>query len=340
MPRSTTFAIQDSGRRDSRRRIFALTLLAGFASQVAVFGGVRYVAATETSSGDKGRIAVEAEGTGIRVEFQDAGDEMFSRGDVLVSADSGATVYLLDVKKQRYSEIDLRALARITGRILKGIPGVFGLEIAAPRVEKLFEVDGPEMLGHATRHARYLLSYEERERLTTLRMNGAAAIHGPPFDSDPANTTLRRILYCDQTSWLPDNLLERGDRMTMAASIESRVPFLDHELAGFVSSLPDRCRVNGLKTKWILREAGRGLIPRSILERPKVGFRVPVNEWFRGPMKDYLRGNLLGADSRTAAYYDRKVLERTVDDHVEGRQNHEKLLWSLLNLEVWHRQYA
>ena len=172
MPRSTTFAIQDSGRRDSRRRIFALTLLAGFAPQVAVFGGVKYVAATETSSGDKGRIAVEAEGAGIRVEFQDAGDEMFSRGDVLVSADSGATVYLLDVKKQRYSEIDLRALARITGRILKGIPGVFGLEIAAPRVEKLFEVDGPEMLGHATRHARYLLSYEERERLTTPARGG------------------------------------------------------------------------------------------------------------------------------------------------------------------------
>ena len=128
--------------------------------------------------------------------------------------------------------------------------------------------------------------------------------------------------------------------MTMAASIESRVPFLDHELAGYVSSLPDSCRVNGMKTKWILRQAGKSLIPAQILDRPKVGFRVPVNEWFRGPMKDYLRGNLLGADSRTAPYYDRKELQRTVDDHVEGRQNHEKLLWALLNLEIWHRHYA
>jgi len=192
------------------------------------------------------------------------------------------------------------------------------------------------------RYARWFgaLSNAERERLTRLRVNGHEVPGRPPFDSDPANSTLRRILYCDQTSWLPDNLLERGDRMTMAASIESRVPFLDHELAGYVSSLPDRCRVNGLETKWILRRAGRDLIPKAILERPKVGFRVPVNEWFRGPLKEHLREHLLGADSRTRAYYEPRALEKTVQEHVDGRQNHEKLLWSLLNLEIWHRQYA
>ena len=136
------------------------------------------------------------------------------------------------------------------------------------------------------------------------------------------------------------NLLERGDRMTMAASIESRVPFLDHELAGFVSSLPDSYRVKGMKTKWILRQAGRSLIPEKILNRPKVGFRVPVNKWFQGPMKDYLRDHLQGAESKTRGYYDPQVLDRVVGDHIEGRQNHEKLLWALLNLEIWHRQYA
>ena len=178
------------------------------------------------------------------------------------------------------------------------------------------------------RYARWFgaLSNVERERLTRLRVNGHAKAEGPPFDSDPANSTLRRILYCDQTSWLPDNLLERGDRMTMAASIESRVPFLDHELAGYVSSLPDQYRVHGLQTKWILRQAGRNLIPQSILERPKVGFRVPVNEWFRGPMKGYLREHLLSPDSKTRDYYDPKALQQTVDEHVEGRHNHEKLL--------------
>jgi asparagine synthase (glutamine-hydrolysing) len=171
-------------------------------------------------------------------------------------------------------------------------------------------------------------------------MNGYAHSVAPPFDSDPAASTLRRILYFDQTSWLPDNLLERGDRMTMAASVESRVPFLDHELAGYVSSLPDHCRVNGLQTKWILRRAGRSLIPAAILDRPKVGFRVPVNEWFRGPLKGYLDEHLRSSDSKTRGYYDPQVLDRTLDEHAEGRQNHEKLLWALLNLEIWHRQHA
>ena len=193
------------------------------------------------------------------------------------------------------------------------------------------------------RYARWFgaLNRAERDKLAVLRVNGQAYQGNiPPFDNDPGTSTLRRILYSDQTSWLPDNLLERGDRMTMAASIESRVPFLDHELARYVSTLPDRYRVNGLKTKWILRQAGQSLIPAKILNRPKVGFRVPVNQWFQGPMKEYLFDHLKSPASKTRGYYHPQVLDRMVDDHIDGRQNHEKLLWALLNLEIWHRQYA
>jgi asparagine synthase (glutamine-hydrolysing) len=184
------------------------------------------------------------------------------------------------------------------------------------------------------------LNRSERDRLSTLRLNGVHVLDAPPFDSDPSSSALRRILYFDQASWLPDNLLERGDRMTMAASIEARVPFLDHELAAFVSSLPDRYRVRGMRSKWILRQAGRELLPQRILTRPKVGFRVPVNEWFRGEMRDYLVEHLQSASSITRAYFDTSVLDQVMAEHLNGRQNHEKLLWSLLNLEVWHRQYV
>lgn len=183
------------------------------------------------------------------------------------------------------------------------------------------------------------LSGAERQRLT--RLPPAADRDGnPPFDGALDASTLRRILYFDQTSWLPDNLLERGDRMTMAASIESRLPFLDHELVGYVSSLPDRFRVRGMNTKWVLRQAGRQLLPEAILERPKVGFRVPVNEWFRGEMRDFLQEHLCSAASQTRAYYDPRVLDSMVDEHLQGRQNHEKLLWALLNLEIWQRQQS
>ena len=184
------------------------------------------------------------------------------------------------------------------------------------------------------------LNRSERDRLSTLRLNGTSFTDAPPFDADSRSSALRRILYFDQTSWLPDNLLERGDRMTMAASIEARVPFLDHELAAFVSSLPDRYRIRGLRSKWILREAGKQLLPERILTRPKVGFRVPINEWFRGNMRDYLLDHLQSDSSITRTYYRAPVLDKMLAEHLNGRQNHEKLLWSLLNLEIWHRQYA
>ena len=184
------------------------------------------------------------------------------------------------------------------------------------------------------------LNRSERDRLSTLRLNGTSFTDAPPFDADSRSSALRRILYFDQTSWLPDNLLERGDRMTMAASIEARVPFLDHELAAFVSSLPDRYRIRGLRSKWILREAGKQLLPERILTRPKVGFRVPINEWFRGEMRGYLLDHLQSGSSMIRAYCDARVLDKVLADHLNGRQNYEKLLWSLLNLEIWHRQYA
>jgi asparagine synthase (glutamine-hydrolysing) len=184
------------------------------------------------------------------------------------------------------------------------------------------------------------LNRGERDRFAVLRANGNPVPDAPPFDVDSRSSALRRILYFDQTSWLPDNLLERGDRMTMAASIEARVPFLDHELAEFVSSLPDRFRVRGLCGKWILRQAGRQLIPDRILTRPKVGFRVPINQWFRCEMREYLLDHLQSGSSITRAYYDARILDHVLAEHLNGRQNHEKLLWAILNLEIWHRQYA
>jgi asparagine synthase (glutamine-hydrolysing) len=181
------------------------------------------------------------------------------------------------------------------------------------------------------------LSDRERTRLVSFRSDQLIHQYLPVCEDDSA---LRRILCFDQRSWLPDNLLERGDRMTMAASLEARMPFMDHKLAEFASSLPDHYRVNRKTTKWVLREAMKRILPAEILQRPKIGFRVPVNEWFQHRMKDYLYDNLTGPNSVTQEYYHRKQLEAVLSEHVNGRQNHEKLLWCLLNLELWHREYG
>jgi asparagine synthase (glutamine-hydrolysing) len=183
------------------------------------------------------------------------------------------------------------------------------------------------------------LSPAEVDGLLAFQRSGSSSESDIPFDVEQSNSALRSVLYFDQTSWLPDNLLERGDRMTMAASIEARMPFMDHELANFVSQLPDYWRVSGLTTKYVLRQAMARILPPRILERPKVGFRVPVSEWFRGPMKEYLYDHLASSGSRTRSYYRAQQLNRLLTEHSEGKQNHEKLLWAMLNLEIWHRQY-
>lgn len=187
---------------------------------------------------------------------------------------------------------------------------------------------------------RWFGALSDAERSGLTRLTAPLVNHKPVvwLDTFRGRSALRGILYFDQTSWLPDNLLERGDRMTMAASLEARMPFMDHQLAAFVARLPDEWRVRGLTTKRILREAMRRVLPAAILERPKIGFRVPVNEWFRGSMRGYLTDHLLGADSRTRDYYRPEALRRYVEEHGTGRQNHEKLLWSLLSLEIWHRE--
>ena len=173
------------------------------------------------------------------------------------------------------------------------------------------------------------MSFKDADALLAPGFAERTALRDPlPFDALDGNSALRAILYFDQMSWLPDNLLERGDRMTMAASIEARMPFMDHDLAAFVSKLPDKWRIRGGVSKFVLRQAMKRILPAEILERPKVGFRVPVNEWFRGKMRGYLSENLLGSDSRTRDYYRAGSVKTLVEEHVSGRQNHEKVLWT------------
>ena len=177
------------------------------------------------------------------------------------------------------------------------------------------------------------LTRAERERLS------AEAIADSPLESmaaDPASSRLRQMLYFDQVSSLPDNLLERSDRMTMAASVEARAPFLDHRLAEYVSRLPDALRVRGVATKWILRRALAQLVPPGTLAYRKGGW-LPAGSRLKDEIGGLAREHLAGSDSRTRPYYEPKVLDRVLEEHAKGRRGHEELLWTLLNLEIWHR---
>ena len=174
-----------------------------------------------------------------------------------------------------------------------------------------------------------------RERLAVQRVD----TENPVFDADPRASRLRRMLYFEQSGWLPDHVLERGDRMTMSVSLEAHAPFLDHRLAEHVSALPDALRVRGLATKWIVRQAARVLVPRAVLAPRKAGFGIRAGEWLRGELRECLLDHLRGSGSLTRAYFHAPALDRVLDEHLSGRRQHEELLWTLLNLEIWHRTY-
>jgi asparagine synthase (glutamine-hydrolysing) len=182
------------------------------------------------------------------------------------------------------------------------------------------------------------LSLAERDRL----LGPGVPRRSPdrrPFLGSAGRSNLQRMLYFDQTSWLPDNLLERGDRITMAASIEARMPFMDTGLAALAARLPDRWRIRGLTQKYILRRVMADVLPKEILGRPKVGFRVPVNEWFRGPMRGFVRDHVMGPGSLTRELFNGREVEHVLSEHESGRQNHEKLIWTLVNLELFQKRF-
>jgi asparagine synthase (glutamine-hydrolysing) len=178
----------------------------------------------------------------------------------------------------------------------------------------------------------------ERERLWT-GPDVFRQVDARPFRPAPGSTPLRRTLHFDQTSWLPDNLLERMDMMTMAASIEARTPFMDVKLAEFASTLPDSWRIGGRVTKRIVREALGPRLPKAVLTRQKNGFRMPVAEWFCGPLRDPARALLLGSDSISGTYLNRAVVGRLLDEHADKRRNHDKTLWALFALETFLREF-
>jgi asparagine synthase (glutamine-hydrolysing) len=151
---------------------------------------------------------------------------------------------------------------------------------------------------------------------------------------------LKRMLYADLKIWLPDNLLLRGDQMTMAASIEERVPFLDHELVELAARIPSRMLTRGFKTKVLLRQALRPYLPPETLRRRKVGFTVPIGPWFRTSLKSLVADLVLAPEARARGYFNQKAVEGFVREHFDGVRDRQKQLWALVNFELWCRSRA
>ena len=207
--------------------------------------------------------------------------------------------------------------------------------LAMPRTPEAMFFDNFASIG--LRRQRALLA----ERVGALATADRA--YGPSrafFDAlNGRSTLLDRLLYVDMKTYLVE-LLMKQDQMSMAASIESRVPFLDHRLVEFAAGLPARMKLRGFTTKWILREAVRGILPPDILSRPKMGFPVPFGVWMRGGWQQVVRDVLLDSRARQRGITNPREVERLIDDHAAGRSEGGDAIWSLLNLELWFRTHV
>jgi asparagine synthase (glutamine-hydrolysing) len=147
---------------------------------------------------------------------------------------------------------------------------------------------------------------------------------------------LQRLLYTDIKTYLVE-LLMKQDNMSMAASIESRVPFLDHVLVEFATRIPREVQIKGLAGKTILKKAVEDILPHPIIYRGKLGFPTPWSGWLAGPRLDTIREMLLEPRSLGRGYFRRTAIERLFDEHrAKHRDNYDRI-WRLLNLELWHR---
>ena len=202
----------------------------------------------------------------------------------------------------------------------------------SPQIESIY-FDNFAVFGRTMQ--RDLLTGEAQERTGALDPYADVRRH---LETTDARTLLNKLLYADTKTYLQE-LLMKQDQMSMAASIESRVPFLDHKLVEFTSRLPERLKLRGWTTKYILRRSMKGVLPEAILKRSKMGFPVPVGSWFRGPFRSVIDEYVLDERATSRGLFDQKFVRELVGRHQSGAEDHTERLWSLVNFEMWMRQF-
>ena len=155
------------------------------------------------------------------------------------------------------------------------------------------------------------------------------------YEQVRSETDLNQMLFVDTKTWLPDDLLVKADKMTMAASVELRVPFLDHRMVEFAARLPVSFKLRGGQTKYLLKTLMQRYLPSEVVYQTKKGFPVPVAAWFRAGLHDLAAEMLLDKKSSTGCFLDQTCIKRLLSWHKTGRHDFSNELWGLLVLEYW-----
>jgi asparagine synthase (glutamine-hydrolysing) len=262
----------------------------------------------------------------------DAGDENFA----------GYERYRANVLASRYDEIP-PMLRRPIDLVARMVPASGTSGSVMSRGKRFLEALGE---GRERRYIRWMSHFHPLLKAELCQADFQEAAGPDPSDillrsyaASDAPDFVDATLDVDVNNYLPDDLLVKVDIATMAHGLEGRSPLLDHPLMEFAASLPSRFKMNGGIKKYILKEAVKPLLPKEIIERPKMGFGVPLEHWFRHELKELAHDVLLSDSLRQRGYFHERVIRRLLDEHTRGVRAWHYQLWNLLMFESWHRMF-
>jgi asparagine synthase (glutamine-hydrolysing) len=266
----------------------------------------------------------------------DGGDELFA----------GYTRYSQGLRIARTLGLLPRPVSACLACIIRAVP--------SPSWERLFDIMPsrirPRLPGDKLQKLAGVLGKDARDYYRTLIaqwadawsvVRGAAKREHAVFNDDVRQRfgdELSWMQYADSVSYLPDDILTKVDRASMAVSLEARVPLLDHRIVAFAWQLPGHLKMRGGQGKWLLRQVLYKHVPKKLVERPKMGFGVPIDNWLRGPLKDWASELLDPAAMNQGGLLDPQPIQEKWEEHQSGRRNWQHLLWNVLMFEAWRCQ--
>jgi asparagine synthase (glutamine-hydrolysing) len=193
-------------------------------------------------------------------------------------------------------------------------------------------------------HARWMMFLNPSEKNSLYRSDLRATLYDhlatdffhDYFEKVSCFDRLAQQQYVDVKTYLADDILTKVDRMSMAVSIEARVPLLDYHIVEFALNLPAHMKLRGARTKSILRQAVKNMVPQSVLEKPKEGFSIPMKHWLCTSLKPMMLDLLSQAALQKHGYFDHHVVAQWIHEHLDGRVNHSHRLWALMVFQMWH----
>jgi asparagine synthase (glutamine-hydrolysing) len=262
----------------------------------------------------------------------DGGDELLA----------GYDTYLADRMARQYQLLPAVVRRGIINPAVRRLPPTRKKKGLINRARRF--VEGLQLPPHL-QHVRWMIFLQESDKVDLYRSDYRDSLreHNPyrfieeKLKEIDSQDPLDQQEYVDITTYLVDNILVKVDRMSMATSLETRVPFLDHRFVEFAASIPARLRLNNKTTKYLLKTALRDQLPDTILKRGKEGFSIPIKNWMKQELKPMMLDALSEQQVRDTGFFEPRTVRRLIDEHLAGRENHSHRLWALMVFHLWYR---